>query len=436
MECLDMETLCMHLDHELDARMQRDVAEHLSTCQSCRDKLGALGGHDAMHKKALISRGSRPVQGHTCYSAEELSAYASGQLTPQETVPFERHLQGCDVCLGEVMAIRRMMSLLDREPLLAPPANLVATAKQALASGEPEVAQASPGLGARVLAWIDRKRARLGGFGWVPPLASPAWASALAAVLVLSLSLNLWWGFRGSGTRLPEGRQVAGTMLGDGGAAGRLQIYRFQAGMQRVNELGTIVAAQSPVKEPAAVIGFTPQATRTTFFRMGELYAEALAALQGGAVEVAASRLDILTQALANVQAPRVLAQYLREMHGLLQSRQHGAEVLATFLALFEPLYEDAYARGDMTEGLTLFRAGAWVENMYLAAASGDATALRQGGQAVDEVSSALARLNAPRGVLEALDRMHPLVSRQNLTDRDISVIRTLVQDIQGMLGE
>jgi anti-sigma factor RsiW len=66
------------------------------------------------------------------YTAEELSAYASGLLTPQEAEPVERHLHACDVCLREVTAIHRTLHLLKCDTMLAPPARLVAAVRQAL----------------------------------------------------------------------------------------------------------------------------------------------------------------------------------------------------------------------------------------------------------------------------------------------------------------
>jgi len=150
---------------------------------------------------------------------------------------------------------------------------------------------------------------------------------------------------------------------------------------------------------------------------------------------VASQRLDLLVKALARVQAPRVQTQYLSEIKTLLHRRQYEDGVVARFLALFEPLYEDVYATDGMTESLLLFRTGTWLENMYLAAASGDVAAVKRGGQAVDEVSSILARLRAPRGVLEALERLRLLVARPSLTDRDMQAVRTLVQDIQTRLS-
>jgi hypothetical protein len=301
--------------------------------------------------------------------------------------------------------------------------------------GPPPTGQAPSYLQAKVRARIAQQRARRRMFAWMPSIERPAWATALAAVLVLSIGLNVWWGMQGFGLRSPGARHMADTSLGDPGAAERLRTYRFQAEMPRGQALGPVVAARTPIPEPSAVVGFTPQAARQAFFRMGTLYADALAALQGGAVEIASQRLDLLMQALAGVQASPVLAQYLGAIKTLLQSERHENAVVARFLALFEPLYEDTYARADMAEGILLFRAGAWLENMYLAAASGDTAAVRRGGQAVDEVRSALARLNAPREALEALARVRPLAARQPLTDRELSTIRTLIQDVQTLLN-
>ena len=59
-----------------------------------------------------------------------------------------------------------------------------------------------------------------------------------------------------------------------------------------------------------------------------------------------------------------------------------------------------------------------------------------RGEQAVEEVRRAFAQLHAPPEVLEALERLRPLAARQALTDHEVQAIRTLVQDIQGMLSE
>jgi hypothetical protein len=260
----------------------------------------------------------------------------------------------------------------------------------------------------------------------VPSIGRPAWAAALALVLVISLSLNVWWGILRVGPR-PSA---------DFTRAERLRTYQFQAGMVRAHEVGALLAAHPARWDPPTIVGFTPQAARTAFFHLGTLYADALAAVHGGAIEAAGQRLDVLTQALVHVQAPPALPQYLQAMQTWLQQRPYADEVLARFLALFEPLYEDAYATADTVERVILFRAGAWLENLGLAAAVGDRAALRQGGAAAEHVRGALTQLQAPPAVLEALERLRALVARQVLTDEDVQAIGALVQDIQGRLSD
>jgi hypothetical protein len=303
------------------------------------------------------------------------------------------------------------------------------------AVGPPPTGQAPPHLRAAVRARIARHQAWPGPFAWLARVTHPAWVAALAMILALSVGLNVWWGVSGEGRHPSGARHAAETSVGDLSTAERLRTYRFQAAMQQVTALGPLVAAHAPGPAPAAVVGFTPQAARSAFFRIGTLYAEALAALQGGAGEAAGPRLDLLAQALTSVQAPRVLTQYLSEITHLRQSQREEDAVMARFLALFEPLYEDAYAQAASAEGVLLFRVGAWTENMALAAATSDAAALRRGGQAVEEVRTVLTRLHAPPEALAALARLRPLLTRRALTGHEMRAIGTLVQDIQERLS-
>jgi len=140
------------------------------------------------------------------------------------------------------------------------------------ALGPPPSGQAPPDLRVKVWARITQRRARHGVLAWVPALAHPAWAAALAIVLVLSIGLNVWWSILGVGHMADRG-------LSEPSPAGRLHTYRFQAEMTRIHNLGAVVAAAPPLQEPSMVVGFTPQAARSDFFRIGTLYAEALAAL-------------------------------------------------------------------------------------------------------------------------------------------------------------
>ena len=211
-------------------------------------------------------------------------------------------------------------------------------------------------------------------------------------------------------------------------------IAQFQSQIKHTSALGTFVAAHAAGRAPAAIAAFTPQAARTTFVRLGTVYAEALATLVSSEVEETLQRLDMLTRDLTAVQAPLPLVQYLRALHTLLQRQSPPGEEVTTFLALFESLYEGAYAGADTSAWLRLFRLGAWLENMYLAAAARDAAALQRGGPALEEVRSTLTLDQGPPEVLAALAQMQRLLAQPALTEGELRTLQLLVQDIQDRL--
>jgi hypothetical protein len=303
------------------------------------------------------------------------------------------------------------------------------------ALGPPPVGKAPPDLRAKVLARIEQQRARHVRWAWLPEW-SPAWATACAVLLGVSLGVNVWWSMRPSGARLPSTRQSAERTPDAHSVPGGLQIYRFQAGMQHTAEVGRLIAARPVPQEPTTVVGFTPQVERTAFVRMGVLYAEILGALRAGAVEDAEQRLKLLVQMATRSQVPRALPQYLRLVQTALQSRPTEADILVRFLALFEPLYADAYATpAPVAAEVILFQAGAWLESMALAAASGDGAAVRHGGASIGVLRQALTQFHMPPEVLEGLQRLHERTAHPVVTEQDFQAVHTLVQQIQAVLG-
>jgi hypothetical protein len=164
---------------------------------------------------------------------------------------------------------------------------------------------------------------------------------------------------------------------------------------------------------------------------MGILFADTLAALQSGAVEVAQHRLDVLIQIVTSLQAPPALAQYLWEMQRVLQRPPPADTTAAPFVALFEPLYAAVYATDPTAPSWVLFRAGAWLENLALAAAVGDQTAVRR-ALAVYET---LRPLHVPDAVLRSLEQLRVLTAHQSMTRQDLQAIQTLVDTIQRQLS-
>ena len=303
------------------------------------------------------------------------------------------------------------------------------------ALGPPPTGAAPPHLQAKVRARLAQSQAQQGLGAWLSRLGLSPGGWVLAAGLVLSLGLHVWWGWH------TLGRQVSGVQQGPaarqeaGGTAPRLSIARWQRQIQPAHALGTFVAAHSALQEPATFVTFTPQAARSAFVHLGTLYAEALATLASGDMPATVQRLDVLGQLLARVQAPPALPHYLRAVHTLLQQGVPGEDV-ATMLALFEPLYDDAYAGAPSPEPVHLFRAGAWLENMALAAAARDVAALRSGGAALEAVRRTLTRVQAPPEVFSALAQVQHLLTQPGLTEDELRTTQNLVQTIHARLRD
>lgn len=301
--------------------------------------------------------------------------------------------------------------------------------------GAPPDAQEPPGARLRMLAQIDQRRKPAWLPWWLPSIATPAWATGLAIILLLSLSLNVWWGRHVYGPDRRDARRVVATRIEATDAPMPLSIYRFQTRLQHGAALGTHVAERLPDTATAPVVGFTPQARRTAFVRMGRLYADALAALQHATLDTARQHLTGLTQALTSVQAPPQLTTYLDAIQRHMQEPPDQIDPWRLFLAGFEPLYQDAYAtRGASSEWL-LFTLGAWLENLYLAAATGDVQSVQQ-GRLLPDVQQALPSLHLPPTSLASLTQLHNLIEQPGLSVTDLAKVQHHIQTIQDILGE
>jgi hypothetical protein len=297
----------------------------------------------------------------------------------------------------------------------------------------PHEVQAPPDFRVKVLTRLEQQRARRGLLAGLTRVLTPAWVPALAVSLLLSLSVNVWLGFWTLGQREPGDRQAVRPVLGNLDSDVPFDAYTFQAGIQSETELGALATTHSIIGQQAVAFGFAAKSETAKFFIIGALYAEALAYLRSGDLNVAVQRLEAIEKELVELQAPSSLGNYLDKMQELLGSRRYASEALGEFLALFEPLYAE-YARSKGADRLMLFRAGTWLENMMLAAAAGDKASLRQ-ANAVQYFRQEMVRLNAPKGVRDALEHMSDLIAKQEITDRDVKEILKLVKKVQLLLG-
>ena len=303
------------------------------------------------------------------------------------------------------------------------------------ALGPPPTAHEPPGARVRMLAQINHQRERRWRPSWWPAMLTPALATGLAAALLLSLGVNIWWG-RHIFKETSQGmQQVATTHPEPFDTPSSLSTYRFQASMHQHAKLGPLVAARPLSDTLDTVVGFTPQAHYAIYFRMGMHYADALAALHSGSATTARERLERLHQSLAHVQAPTELSQHIRKVQSLLQQLPNEAPALTAFLAAFEPLYLDAYERQESQAAWRLFQLGAWLENVDLAALTHDLMALQQAHR-IAYYQHLLKQLNAPPDTTHDLAQLSHLVTKPTLTDEDIGAIRTHVRNIQATLSE
>ncbi|MDH3603380.1 MAG: hypothetical protein OEU26_27525 [Candidatus Tectomicrobia bacterium] len=302
--------------------------------------------------------------------------------------------------------------------------------------GKPPVAQEPPGARLRILARIEQHRKRRWGLSWLTDFATPALATGLAAGLLVSLGLNLWWGTHFFSSDRQDTQSVVAIRTERFDGTTPLPTYRFQMRMKPSEELGTRVAERLPKAATAPVVGFTPQAQRTTFFRIGRLYADALAALHSRAVETARQHLTWLVQALTSVQAPARLSQYLSMIQVQVQTQPNQIDQWRLWLAGFEPLYHDAYATATPSSARILFELGAWSENLYLAAATGEAKVVQQQGRAIQGIRQTLRTLNLPPKALELLAQLQDFIDKPNLSPSDLTAIRSQVQTLQDLLSE
>jgi hypothetical protein len=121
------------------------------------------------------------------------------------------------------------------------------------------------------------------------------------------------------------------------------------------------------------------------------------------------------------------------KMRNMVETGKYDPKLSAELLSLFQPFFED-YAEGQSEDKLILFRAGLWLFDMTLTAAAGDLALLKQ-TETLDYFKGEMQRMDAPQGVIRALDEISKIVSKDKVSDRDVRNILRQVKRIQTILG-
>lgn len=287
----------------------------------------------------------------------------------------------------------------------------------------------------RFLRLVPRSRR-----GQLQTLITSPTVGVLAACLVLSLTANIWLGNRFRGLRpLDSNSSVVAQkhemreLLATLNVQDHITLFHthlFQSSIETKNNLGQILSELPDMINPSSTLGF---AATARFYAVGTWYAEALASLASGHYEVAAQRLSLIDTELRLLSIPNPLIGYLPDMHRAILSKQYSPASLKEGLSLLGALAEEL-AQGQGKESLTLFRVGAWLVNLRLAAVAGDKRFLHQAG-ATDYFMNKMAALNAPQRILGQFDQLHQILQKPVLTSMDIEQILASVMQISRLLG-
>lgn len=207
----------------------------------------------------------------------------------------------------------------------------------------------------------------------------------------------------------------------------------FQSGIQTEKNLGEIARQHSPLAEKPSTFGFAAKSDEARFLLIGALYTEVLAYLHGGKADLAAQRLELIEREFINMGAPSSLYNFVTKTRNLVEGGKYPSEYLVTVTSLFQPFFEE-YAKSKSEDKLTLFRAGAWLVNMSLTAAGNDKELLRQSAT-LNYFSTELKRMDAPKGVLEALGEIGKISQKKEITDKDSEKVLRLVKEIEQLLS-
>jgi hypothetical protein len=207
----------------------------------------------------------------------------------------------------------------------------------------------------------------------------------------------------------------------------------FQSGIRSPLNIGGLAKQNSPIDDKGSSFGFAAKSDEARFFLIGASYSEALAYLGGGKPDLASQRLQYIEEELINMGAPSSLYTLISKTHNMLETGQYPTPYVRTVLSFFQPFFEE-FAQSKSGDKLILFRAGSFLSDIGLAAAAGNKELLKQSTN-LTYFSTEMKRMDAPKGVLEALAEMNTMSEKETLTDNDPATVLKLVKKIEQLLS-
>jgi hypothetical protein len=207
----------------------------------------------------------------------------------------------------------------------------------------------------------------------------------------------------------------------------------LQSGIRSPLNLGGLAKQNSPINVKGASFGFAAKSDEARFFLIGASYSEALAYLEGGKPDLASQRLQFIEEEFIQMGAPSSLYTLISKTRNMVEIGKYPKEYVRTVLSLFQPFFEE-FAQSKSEDKLILFRAGSFLSDIGLVAAAGNKELLKQSTN-ITYFSTEMKRMDAPKGVLEALAEMHKVSEKETLTDKDSATVLKLVKKIEELLS-
>ena len=208
----------------------------------------------------------------------------------------------------------------------------------------------------------------------------------------------------------------------------------YQSAIHGSDNLSQLAKTQSTLGEDAQAYGFAAKSDDAKFFVIGALYAEALAHIRGGNLELAAERLAAIEDQLIVLEAPGELYGYISNVRSRVALGKYATEVLVDMLSFFQPFF-DAHARQQSQDKQILFQAGSWLVDMSLTAAADNKALIHLAKPQLKYFMEEMKRMDAPKGVLKAYDSIDKIADKEEISDHDVQKVLKQVKKIQTILG-
>ena len=207
----------------------------------------------------------------------------------------------------------------------------------------------------------------------------------------------------------------------------------FQSRINAPKGIGGLAADLSLYGKGGQAMGFAAKSDEAKTFLIGSFYSECIAYVRAGKSDLALDRLKAMEKEFIVMGVPTSIYNFISKIENLITTKTYQPAVLLDFFSLFQPVYED-YLKSKGTDRLILFQAGSWLMDMALAASAQDTSLLKQ-PQVLTYFIAQMKRMDAPKGVQDALAEISTISTKKDIANRDADQVLKLIKRIQTVLG-